>query len=411
MPVYRPTTYSYSNTSLPNKPLLGPIIRVHNRTCASDSVVKGANFKDWRYRLKTGKQCTTSLDGFKYKYYPGNWMIQGFQTGAGGNQTTQQDRWIGDICHPNLFLSWPSTGFTTPRVVASDDSAKRQMLKKLSPALSSGVVLGELGKTLDLLRNPAKALRKGLDDFMNSAKDLRRKHNKPKAFGEALAGSWLAYAYGWTPLVSDIEGAAKAVDRYRDQSSRTRQRLYAVGNEKWTLTSIGSPGVAVDNWTGRSQIMDTYNVTTVYRASLNYVPDSPVSLAARHFGFRPEDILPTAWELVPWSFLIDYFTNIGDIITGYSYGSRNIGWANKTVIRHLDRRYPLVWQLTPDPMPYIYKIQCSGPPNNRHTARNVSRAAHTGSFIPTFRWELPGANSAKWLNIAALIAARSTRFF
>jgi hypothetical protein len=42
-----------------------------------------------------------------------------------------------------------------------------------------------------------------------------------------------------------------------------------------------------------------------------------LSMVLRDFGIHPlQDFVPTVWELMPWSFLVDYFSNVGDVLSG-----------------------------------------------------------------------------------------------
>jgi hypothetical protein len=49
------------------------------------------------------------------------------------------------------------------------------------------------------------------------------------------------------------------------------------------------------------------------------------------FGFTPSEFVPTAWELLPYSFLVDYFTNIGDILSSSVTSTARLAWSNRTI--------------------------------------------------------------------------------
>jgi len=53
------------------------------------------------------------------------------------------------------------------------------------------------------------------------------------------------------------------------------------------------------------------------------------------FGFQPSEFLPTAWELLPWSFLADYFSNIGDCLTAWSTVTDKVevAYINRTIVQ------------------------------------------------------------------------------
>lgn len=45
-------------------------------------------------------------------------------------------------------------------------------------------------------------------------------------------------------------------------------------------------------------------------------------------GLTIQEFVPTVWELIPYSFVVDYFTNIGDVVN-YAY-SANLNWVYKS---------------------------------------------------------------------------------
>jgi hypothetical protein len=43
-------------------------------------------------------------------------------------------------------------------------------------------------------------------------------------------------------------------------------------------------------------------------------------------GFSWESFVPTVWELVPYSFILDYFTNIGDVLSAGLLVQSHLAW-------------------------------------------------------------------------------------
>jgi hypothetical protein len=58
-------------------------------------------------------------------------------------------------------------------------------------------------------------------------------------------------------------------------------------------------------------------------------PSGQISLA-QDWQLVPSKFLPTAWDLLPWSWMADFFTNVGDIIRGLSFVSGNLCWIEET---------------------------------------------------------------------------------
>jgi hypothetical protein len=120
-------------------------------------------------------------------------------------------------------------------------------------------------------------------------------------------------------------------------------------------------------------------------------------------GFSPKDFLPTAWELIPYSFLVDYFSNIGGIIYGMSNLFTNLAWHNSTVRKELKFRQ---WG-TEYPLPGLVRI--TGAYAKCVTSKvSVERSKYTGHGVPSLAFKIPGFRSLKWLNIAALVASRKS---
>jgi hypothetical protein len=202
--------------------------------------------------------------------------------------------------------------------------------------------VGELRESLHMIRHPAQALYKNSNDYLGKVKKLKRQAGKE--WTKKLGGLWLEHAFGWVPLLHDIQdgysayvaatkpesGASVISASFSDEVDVTNEQLngpYAgMVNASWGSGSHG--GVKI-----RSR--DTLSNTAVVRYKGKYVAqvEAPRIRNQRLFGFTPSDFVPAAWELLPWSFLVDYFTNIGDIVEASVTSLAGVKWVNRTVIR------------------------------------------------------------------------------
>lgn len=184
---------------------------------------------------------------------------------------------------------------------------------------------GELGKTIDMIIRPAKGLQNAVKTYISRAKKLAKRATRRDGIAKVIADTWLETVFGWKPLIGDIKDGAQAIARIATRDYLEREQFRAYGEyPKQVFQTIGilgpigfSPisGVLYD--LVREQTMNSQCI--LYGVWSTRLQDSNLtkSLAERlieRSGFGFEDWAPSAWELVPWSFLVDYFSNIGDVI-------------------------------------------------------------------------------------------------
>lgn len=154
------------------------------------------------------------------------------------------------------------------------------------------------------IQGAAKAL--GITSPKRSTRSKRRKAEEQQQLdlsGRA-SSDWLALQYGWKPLMSDVVGAAEKVaqahvdgilDTVRQSASSTRKI-----DSKIPLL--------VDGVEGYRYTASSYTAKYVIRAAI----PRPELLSVTSLGFT--NPLTVAWELMPWSFVIDWFIRIGDYL-------------------------------------------------------------------------------------------------
>jgi hypothetical protein len=118
---------------------------------------------------------------------------------------------------------------------------------------------------------------------------------------------------------------------------------------------------------------------------------------SRRVGFDVSNWLPTVWELIPYSFLVDYFVNIGEIVSAATLNSSSVLWTNKTVTHRVSYR-ALRWEA--NSKPYSNNV-ATVPGKAKSHLKTVTRYPnYAGAMVPTLTFSLPGLGQA--LNIAAL---------
>lgn len=122
---------------------------------------------------------------------------------------------------------------------------------------------------------------------------------------KASSQTWLELQYGWLPLIADVYGAAEAVA----DAHLGKKELQTV---KTTLTEKVSP--VSSTWTDGSVVKTTFGETFVtLKASCTFCYSNPALHDASALGLTNPALL--AWELLPYSFVVDWFMPIGDALS------------------------------------------------------------------------------------------------
>lgn len=189
----------------------------------------------------------------------------------------------------------------------------------LAPEFQSQVFAGEFRETLRLLRNPMSQLR----DLVSTA--------RRRGALVAASGEYLKYRYGILPLVSDIHSISKALT---SSDVVKPVRLTARGAASDSDSSAGSP-YSVSDSLYSGTIVCTSSLEISVRAGILYEHSADWR---NDFGFSPSDVPSAAWELLPYSFIADWFVNFGDWIRAVTpkAGVRVLAtWTtNKTILTH-----------------------------------------------------------------------------
>lgn len=176
-------------------------------------------------------------------------------------------------------------------------------------ALMGGESLATLGQTIAMLRSPFKGASDLLSRMIKSRASKLGKTSVSVA--KATANTWLEYRYGWKPLILDIDTIIKTAHKERANCER---RLVARAGDKQTHTELVSwtAGPGTGNHTGSRKLVSTLscNVGVMYDVISRNTREQLEAI----LGFRPRDLPATLWELTPYSFVVDWFVNVGDWI-------------------------------------------------------------------------------------------------
>jgi len=188
-------------------------------------------------------------------------------------------------------------------------------------SFNAAVTAAEFGKTAGMIGDAARGLfyayraaRKG--QWANAAASLRLA-TTPKEVrrGASFDSNWLQYRYGWRLVVADIESLMKTMyDLITTRPPLLRQT--AKEERSYTQRTPYSETFRAPN--GSNIITVTgYKETTfklVVRGGYVYALESVPLATGQAFGLLNPSLV--AWELIPYSFVVDWFVNVGSILEG-----------------------------------------------------------------------------------------------
>lgn len=308
------------------------------------------------------------------------------------------------------FAPLPGAAISSSKAYAS---ALGNFLTNVNSALSpfKGMVfLGELRETLKMLRRPASGLRDGFSAYLKRAhREVRRHGRRSPKLRKVLGDTWLEYYLGWKPLIGSIEDATKAYRAFEEElktsfvvgeaqdvpfSSSTTNRVSATNYFRWVSTD---KQVHTDKVKFKGEVVHRYNDIRTDSA------DRLIDLC----GFRLDEFIPTVWELIPYSFVVDYFTNVGDILNSIPALTADLRWKScgrwQSAIREVGYKADLALIRSLFGA-RVVPIITEGSSPSKVERVNYSRTVPVLT-VPSLVLSLP-SNPWQWLTLAALLKAK-----
>jgi hypothetical protein len=199
--------------------------------------------------------------------------------------------------------------------------------KPTNPVANVGTALGEL-------------FREGLPSLLGS--QLWKDKSK---LAKGSAGEYLNYQFGWTPIVSDIKNVAYAaansdaiLSSYERNAGKIVRRRYEFPVEEsgstvslgpypgslpdfdsvWLMDdSVPMPELLAATRTYRKVWFSgafTYHLPTGYNSRIGVADAAAKASVLLGLELSPDVV----WNLMPWSWAVDWFSNAGDVISNLS---------------------------------------------------------------------------------------------
>lgn len=401
----------------PGHPLTGtppPAWSNSNKVDAASSgyVITGSSPGDWKKRIRSGYNATSSMlgdDSSASGHNDGFVSAMRLQTSGAGIGQTRIDEIRGCLgTYGNVSPSDP-----THEILSVKNRVKLAIVDQIRSACTSlqGLVsAGEYGETLRLINGSARSIDQRTREYLGHVhrrarvwRSLRRSASEKLDW---ISKRWLEYSFGVKPLISDVKGGAQALARlmnYRPPTVNVRYASESSFNDEPLLVTRDFGIINL-----KLRVMRSYGYSYRIYGKVGIQPHSPSQFARApildEFGLRLDEFLPTLWELIPYSFMVDYFTNIGGMIDAASLNTNTVRWL-ASGSRATSELRSVVFECNQDPAG-------SGQKNSGFTFDPGSDFVRTrakwsrGTFdpdflIPELEFKVPGTTT-KWLNMASL---------
>jgi hypothetical protein len=423
----------------------------------TDKVTNGSSVKNWRHRLETGQDCSTSYgrtEVFVENVQGGTWFARWKER---PNSSAPYSRYSGGASGV-LTLGGTIVGVTVPTSV--ENSVKSAFLSKMDAtrkSLSGITVLGELGQTVKQLLHPMAAIRSAVTShlalvekralreyqFLRKRPRARRRTAQQQAqagllddvairnlaLRKAATGSYLEFVFGIQPTLADARAGMQAASRLGERAVDT-QRISAAGNFEFSLPkerldTTGLFNIAGVGRLGPLQVGHVFLARTIkVEGRIRYsgcvaLHTNRASPAREEFGFMPRDFIPDIWNCLPWSWLFDYVFDVGSALQAITASYHDLMWCNRAVTwnhRQIFESDGLKDDVGFDPSQKIVEVAIGQGNPSAATIRTLSYArspveASVTQFMPVFAAQMPGPRQL--LNVAAVLhqqVSLSTKF-
>jgi len=310
---------------------------------------------------------------------------------------------IGAIVHcaGGTIPRFPTAYGDAAALTTARNAAYQKLAQKLSEAVvDGGVFTGELKETSRTIGHAFDALTHSTN---NAAQTLGRVFKNVKgrnlaAAAEEVSSLYLEYNFGVKPIVTDISNIMDGVAQLGNSDSLFRKvsGTYVVDNyvhEDNTVSDFYWPALYIDG----SSVSKTTTIVKFGGTLDLRNPPSQLNFDNARFGASPFEFAPTVWNLYPYTWAVDYVSNVGDFANALAFrrGVLSDCWTveiqkSVTTTNYSLRTIPGEWTLSGEVTPS----------KSSSFAFNRSPAS-LDTFVPSLEFKVPEISQVA--NVAALV--------
>jgi hypothetical protein len=278
--------------------------------------------------LRSGIDTTTSADGFKAEVVQrvnGLLRIELYHTLA--NITIVYERSGAFTVNSDPSVMYPYNQELYDQALVAFVSKAREAQHKFQ----GGVFLGEIRQTINLLKRPLTSFRKLTKDYHKRVKKRLKTVKSKKSRKKILADEYLSFSFGVTPLIGDIDDAMHDLAYLVEGRPATVPILVQKRSTTFPY-AIKSAGTGYSYWSVELLEFDRLEEIVSIRGAVRVdLPSIRDSYKGNDLVMQAlTDFVPTVYNLIPYTFLVDYFINLGDVIEALTFLEGKVNWCNST---------------------------------------------------------------------------------
>lgn len=219
--------------------------------------------------------------------------------------------WSGD-CASAIELVVPRDDFVERKTGEVNALALIKAHAKIRDAqIMTGEIMSQIGMNLNMLIHPFQGARKHL---AQAAKSAAKHYGKTaRSVARANASAWLEYRYGLTPFLLDSRSAISMV---RNSQTTLRKRRLVVRashvlSDSSSKTFEDVPVSPLWGWTASGALLTASKVAGHAGVIFGQRDRTRAEQLSEDLRLGADSIIQTGWEIVPFSFVADWFISVG----------------------------------------------------------------------------------------------------
>lgn len=376
----------------------------------------GTKVPDYKELIRAGKNASSAYSAVRSSFVS---AIPGSATHTIGQSAPPYHTYTTAFQGFGYTPTLPNESLAGIDTVRVNSIALSKVLKKIDSELTHLSGASVMAEFIDVIRQFGSPMRSIIDltnRRLNRLELARRGLSGSTSFKrikwhEIVASTYLEYAFGLAPLIGDTMKAAEALARWQTEEellTKLRSKVVSRVTQDKT-TSVTYTGEKMNSVLFNRTVKNQTEYRVQYVCGLDATPSADFGSNDRLIqllGFQPIKWIPAIWEAVPWSWLVDYFTNVGNILEASATCTSKVTWICKTVtaVTTEDQSTKITG---PVPIAGLQK-GLAGSSMGSHTSKktSITRTIPASLGVPSLYVEHPFGDYKKIANMAAVLISR-----